>query len=312
MLPVGIFCAKLTSRMILLVAQNRNQVIEHGQRFKTRRMGLLKSAAKSISDAGAHDLGYTYDSPLCDYEHGWLFRLPDEHEFQMIDVANQRLEAVPQSTVMITCGQTNEVFNQCTYGYDFISGIHFWPSRDPLAERAGLNLYDYVFNNPANANDPLGLDIGGYGGGTGNQNNPVLFIPPPSSPAPSGASGGDPFNVSVGAGAYEGLGMEFSFSTCECCEKGQKYRVIVLTECFGIGGGAKGKRELPRNGNASAGIADSSCPHDRTYIKSEGNVGPIDYTSENFITSRWSANATTGVSVSLALCHDIVYKQPIQ
>ncbi|MGH8094998.1 MAG: RHS repeat-associated core domain-containing protein [Chthoniobacterales bacterium] len=33
-----------------------------------------------------------------------------------------------------------------------------WLSRDPIGENGGLNLYDYVFNNPINLWDPLGLD----------------------------------------------------------------------------------------------------------------------------------------------------------
>jgi len=36
-----------------------------------------------------------------------------------------------------------------------------WLSRDLLAERAGLNLYDYVFNNPINWLDPYGACGGG-------------------------------------------------------------------------------------------------------------------------------------------------------
>jgi len=34
-----------------------------------------------------------------------------------------------------------------------------WLSRDPIAERGGLNLYGYVGNNPINSWDPLGLEI---------------------------------------------------------------------------------------------------------------------------------------------------------
>ena len=32
-----------------------------------------------------------------------------------------------------------------------------WPSRDPVGERGGINLYDFVGNNPINQNDVLGL-----------------------------------------------------------------------------------------------------------------------------------------------------------
>ena len=33
-----------------------------------------------------------------------------------------------------------------------------WPSRDPIGERGGINLYGYVANNPVNAIDSLGLE----------------------------------------------------------------------------------------------------------------------------------------------------------
>jgi RHS repeat-associated protein len=45
------------------------------------------------------------------------------------------------------------------YGYRFYSPIlQRWPSRDPIGERGGLNLYGFVGNDPIRRNDPLGLD----------------------------------------------------------------------------------------------------------------------------------------------------------
>jgi len=41
-----------------------------------------------------------------------------------------------------------------------------WLARDPIAERGGINLYDYVMNNSVNRIDPLGLS---------GQFNPLLF-----------------------------------------------------------------------------------------------------------------------------------------
>jgi hypothetical protein len=48
-----------------------------------------------------------------------------------------------------------------------VLGYANWLSRDPIAERGGLNLYGYVANNPLNLVDPLGLDSAtawGFGG----------------------------------------------------------------------------------------------------------------------------------------------------
>jgi hypothetical protein len=38
------------------------------------------------------------------------------------------------------------------------SGPSLWPSRDPIQERGGLNLYSFVLNNPLRFYDYLGLD----------------------------------------------------------------------------------------------------------------------------------------------------------
>jgi RHS repeat-associated protein len=46
------------------------------------------------------------------------------------------------------------------YTYQIASGRAEWLSRDPIAERGGINLYDYVLNNPVKHTDKLGLVIG--------------------------------------------------------------------------------------------------------------------------------------------------------
>jgi hypothetical protein len=44
------------------------------------------------------------------------------------------------------------------YGYELASGQSKWPSRDPIGERGGLNLYGMVGNDPVNFWDYLGLN----------------------------------------------------------------------------------------------------------------------------------------------------------
>jgi uncharacterized protein RhaS with RHS repeats len=55
-------------------------------------------------------------------------------------------------------------------GYKTVSGRHEWLNRDPIQELGGLNLYDYVMNNPINKFDPdgqllIGAIVGGVVGG---------------------------------------------------------------------------------------------------------------------------------------------------
>jgi RHS repeat-associated protein len=45
------------------------------------------------------------------------------------------------------------------WGRDYDPNLQRWIQRDPIGERGGINLYDFVSNNPVNFVDPMGLYI---------------------------------------------------------------------------------------------------------------------------------------------------------
>ena len=70
-----------------------------------------------------------------------------------------------------------------------------WIQRDPIGERGGLNLYEYVQNDPVNKVDPLGLQLA-------DPNAAYAFSPPGDS---SGISSGQALGFMVGAVGAEAL-----------------------------------------------------------------------------------------------------------
>ena len=65
------------------------------------------------------------------------------------------------------------------YTYQTVPGRSGWPSRDPLGEQGGNNLYGFVANNGINSVDRNGLDFGTWIG------HPGFNFNPPSSNRPS-------------------------------------------------------------------------------------------------------------------------------
>jgi len=60
-------------------------------------------------------------------------------------------------------------------------GRTYWPSRDPIGERGGVNLYGFVSNNAVNRIDFLGLrepGRGEHGGPTQGWGEPAPYVPP--------------------------------------------------------------------------------------------------------------------------------------
>ena len=66
-------------------------------------------------------------------------------------------------------------------------GIPYWPSRDPIGEKGGMNLYGFVRNDGVDKVDINGLDdmggiISGFGGGTNwVPGNLEYYTPPPAN-----------------------------------------------------------------------------------------------------------------------------------
>ena len=60
-------------------------------------------------------------------------------------------------------------------GYKTASGRPEWLSRDPLGEKAGINVYEYVGDDPINYNDPEGLEAPNYNPGAWNDNGTIQF-----------------------------------------------------------------------------------------------------------------------------------------
>jgi uncharacterized protein RhaS with RHS repeats len=82
-------------------------------------------------------------------------------------------------------------------------GQQRWLNRDPIAEKGGINLFRFVRNSCPNNFDSNGEDIGVYGGGTGNQNNPIYFPTSPYAPGASDCRNASPENsTSTGCASY--------------------------------------------------------------------------------------------------------------
>jgi hypothetical protein len=57
-----------------------------------------------------------------------------------------------------TAGSPDFAIESAACGYETAMGRIYWPSRDPIEEHEGVNLYGMVGNDPVNQIDPLGLE----------------------------------------------------------------------------------------------------------------------------------------------------------
>lgn len=90
------------------------------------------------------------------------------------------------------------------YGYRFYNpSIGRWMTRDPLWEAGGINLYQFVDNNPVHYVDPLGENTIAIGGGIG-----VVVGGPP----------GAAIGAAIGAGIGLGLGLLLFYGPPDPCD----------------------------------------------------------------------------------------------
>jgi hypothetical protein len=83
--------------------------------------------------------------------------------------ANRRQPAQPRRKTRPTLTKT-------------VSGIPYWPARDPIGERGGKNLYGFVGNNSISVVDILGLDWDMLlPGGVVTWQDPTIPSPPPTN-----------------------------------------------------------------------------------------------------------------------------------
>jgi hypothetical protein len=73
-----------------------------------------------------------------------------------------------------------------------VSGRTYWPSRDPIGERGGINLYGFVDNNPRMFIDNLGMQTMGVPSG---EYNPLPYGPGKPNPTPAPARPKPPEDV---------------------------------------------------------------------------------------------------------------------
>jgi RHS repeat-associated protein len=91
--------------------------------------------------------------------------------------------------------------DELSYRYKTVSGRSTWPSRDPIEEKGGINLYAFVGNNPIDMWDELGERGGGSRKWCLAKGKPWAWvekengeIPPPDGCSAPGALPGEPDN----------------------------------------------------------------------------------------------------------------------
>ncbi len=138
---------------------------------------------------------YAYDSP-CTYSntHHASYTY-DSTKSSSISAILQKPDAYDSPSTSTT--RTHTTAGMPYYGYRYYNPeLGRWPSRDPIEEDGGLNVYGFALNSPISMGDIDGRVISVL---------PVIFLPPGSTPGggtgsqPTGTCGGADVTASVNA-----------------------------------------------------------------------------------------------------------------
>ncbi len=235
-------------------------------------MGDLNPATNRVFDAGSHCLDYAYDPLRPDYGNSPFVCSPEERKFEVIGVLNQRLQAVPQRTFTTTSGAANRVFYQSVRDYDSVNWVFVWPNRDPIQELGGINLYDYVLNDPINRIDPYGLD-NIYNMAAGNNAVPNITL--------SGSVNGGPVTTQYNGGGLGdplfligGMTVGGMAATATIAENSTIALIssLLANQALNSGDGHGKKKDCPPNGSNTPTVAAAT----------KADIKYIDYLQDKY------------------------------
>jgi len=140
-----------------LQERNSNNTVAQEYFWDTTKAGGIGGLLHLIQNAQQYS--YTYDGK------GNVAALLDSSQSPIISYAYS-----PLGDLVLTYGNFKQPFTLSTKSYSPETGLSYfgfrfysaelgqWLNRDPIGERGGINLYNFVGNNPVMRRDPFGLD----------------------------------------------------------------------------------------------------------------------------------------------------------
>jgi len=173
----------------------------------------------------------------------------------------------PFGVQMASSGSVNQPLRFSTKPYDEQTGLSYygfrfyapalgrWMTRDPIGERGGINLFEFVGNNPTNLIDPFGLvDVNTFPSRNGEERAYRSWFDSYNPPGVFSVAGhGDPnaiYDENMKPIPTEDL-------ICRMKEKGYKGGPVLLASCA-TGKGGNSYAEKLANALREAGYDDAS------------------------------------------------------